>query len=215
MDEQPDIVSSGPRWNRGARWRGLGRGVRWPGLGRGSWITIGLLAVLLACLGVTISLALQVARQGDTIGQLHAALANARRSAPADTVLPAVADSAAYTLPDAGDGSFSVVAVAVRPTPGSAVLTWLFVYAQHARPGERYGVLKDSCGGQNIIQSDLADGTADSDGNLTIVVPNLAVSSHAGDWIQVYRWADGASLGGIQGPLTGRGGTTFRSAPQC
>jgi hypothetical protein len=206
MDEQPDIVSSGPR---------RGHGVRWPGPGRCGWIAIGLLAVLLACLGVITSLALQVAHQHDTIDGLHAALQRAGQPAPATAALPTVSDAAVYTLPDAGDGSFSVVAVAVRPRPASAARIWLFVYARHARPGQRYGLLEDTCGGQYITQQDLADGTADQDGNLAIVAPDLAISNQAGDWIQVYRWADGTSLGGIQGPLTGRGATTFRSVPAC
>lgn len=206
MDEQLDIVSSGPR---------RGGGFRWPGLGRGGWTAIGVLAVLLACLAAITSLALQVARQHDTINDLHAALQRAGRQAPATAVLPTVSDSAAYTLPDAGDGSFSVIAVAVQPRPGSAARTWLFVYARHVHPGQRYGLLEDTCNGQYITPSDLADGTADQDGNLTIVAPNLAISNQAGDWIQVYRWADGTSLGGIQGPLTGRGAATFRSVPAC
>ena len=52
---------------------------------------------------------------------------NARQPAPAAAALPAIEASVAYTLPDAADGSFSVVAVSIRPKPGSAVLTWLFV----------------------------------------------------------------------------------------
>jgi hypothetical protein len=31
----------------------------------------------------------------------------------------------------------------------------------------------------------------------------------------VYRWQDGVTLGGIQGPLIGHGAKTFRSAPTC
>jgi hypothetical protein len=108
-----------------------------------------------------------------------------------------------------------VVAVGIRPKPGSAVLTWLFVYARHAHPGERYGLLQATCKGQRVTTSDLADGTADQDGNLTIVAPNLALTPQAGAWIEVYRWADGTALGGIQGPPIGRGATTFRSAPTC
>lgn len=206
MDEQLDILSSGPRRGHGARWTGPGR--------RG-WITIGVLAALLACLGVITSLALQLAHQHDTINGLHAAMQRAGHQAPATPALPIVSDSVAYTLPDADDGSFSVVAVAVQPTPGSAARIWLFVHARHARPGQRYGLLEDTCKGQYIAPSDLADGSADQEGNLTIVAPDLAIGNQAGDWIQVYRWADGTSLGGIQGPLTGRGATTFRSVPAC
>jgi hypothetical protein len=206
MDEELDIVSSRPRWGHGA-W--------WPGPGRSGWIAILVLGGVLACLGLTISLALQVAHQNDTINRLHAALRNARQPAPAAAALPAIEASAAYPLPDTADGSYSVVAVGIRPKPGSAVLTWLFVYARHAHPGERYGLLQATCKGQHVTTSDLADGTADQDGNLTIVAPNLALTPQAGAWIEVYRWADGTALGGIQGPPIGRGATTFRSAPTC
>jgi hypothetical protein len=206
MGEEPDIVSSGPRWGNGA-W--------WPGPGRRGWITILLLGGILACLGLTISLALQVAHQNDTINQLHAAVRNARQPAPVTAALPTIEASVAYTLPDTADGSYSVVAVGVRPKPGSAVLTWLFVYARHAHPGELYGLFQATCIGQHVIRSYLAAGTADQDGNLTIVAPNRAISPQAGAWVEVYRVADGAVLGGIQGPPIGRGATTFRSAPTC
>jgi hypothetical protein len=63
--------------------------------------------------------------------------------------------------------------------------------------------------------SHLADATADQDGNLTIVAPNLASNVQEGEWVEVYRWADGTALGGIQGPPLGRGATTFRDAPTC
>lgn len=206
MDEELDIVSSGPRW---------GQGARWPGPGRSGWIAILLLGGVLACLGLTISLALQVAHQNDTINKLHAALRNAPQSAPAAAVLPTIEASVVYTLPDTAGGSYSVVAVGIRPKPGSAVLTWLFVYARHASPGERYSLLQATCRGQHITMSDLADGIADQDGNLTMVARNFAISPHAGAWVEVYRWADGTALGGIQGPPIGRGATTFRSAPTC
>jgi hypothetical protein len=207
MDEQPDIVSSGPRRRYGARW---------PGDGRGGWITIVALVVLLAFVGVTVSLALLVAHRDDTINDLRAAARSARPSAPAAAALPSVSGSAMFTLPDAAGGSFSVVAVAVRPEPGSAPVTWLFVYGRHVQPGERYGLLEDTCGGQYITEYDLANGTADRSGDLTIVAPNLAIDPRAADvWVMVYRWEDGASLGGIEGPLTGGGAKTFRSTPQC
>jgi hypothetical protein len=206
MDEQPDIVSSGPRQRRSARWHGPGRG---------GWIAIFVL-VLVGCLVVTTRLALLVAHRDDTISDLRAALRDARHPAPAAMALPAVSASAMFTLPDVGGGSFSMVAAAVRPDPGSATLTWLFVYGQHAVPGERYGVIEDTCGGQYVAAYDLADGTADREGDLTIVAPNLAVSPHASDvWVLLYRWGDGAPLGGIQGPLTGNGAKTFRSTPPC
>jgi hypothetical protein len=206
MDVEPDIVSSGPRW---------GHGARWPGPGRRGWITILVLGGLLACLGLTISLALQVAHQNDMINNLHAVVRDTRQPAPVTAALPTIEASVAYALPDTADGSYSVVAVGIRPKPGSAVLTWLFVHARHAHPGARYGLLQATCKGQHAITSDLAYGTADQDGNLTIVAPNLAITPQAGAWVQVYRGADGTALGGIQGPPIGRGATTFRSTPTC
>jgi len=161
-------------------------------------------------------LALLVAHRDDTINDLRAALRDAGRPAPAAVALPAVSASAMFTLPDVGGGSFTVVAAAVRPDSGSATLTWLFVYGRHAIPGERYGLIEDTCGGQYVAEYDLADGTADRQGDLTIVAPNLAVSPQAPDVrVVLYRWEDGAPLGGIQGPLTGSGAKTFRSAPPC
>jgi hypothetical protein len=207
VDGQPDILSFGPRRRRGARW---------PSPGRGRWIAIFVLAVLLACLGVTVSLAVLVAHRDDTINDLRTALRNARHPAPATAAPPAVSGSAMFSLPDAAGGSFSVVAVAVRPEPGSAALTWLFVYGRHANPGERYGLLSDTCGGQYVAAYDLAEGTADRKGDVTIVAPNLDISSTALDvWILVYRLADGTPLGGVLGPLTGNGAKTFRSVPPC
>jgi hypothetical protein len=206
MDEQPDILSSGPRRRRSARRHGPGRS---------GWIAIFML-VLLGCLVVTVSLALLVAHRDDTINDLRAALRDAGRPAPAAVALPAVSASAMFALPDVGGGSFSVVAAAVRPDPGSAALTWLFIYGRHAIPGERYGVIEDTCGGQYVAAYNLADGTADRQGDLTIVAPNLAVSPQAPDvWILLYRWGDGTPLGGIEGPLTGSGAKTFRSTPPC
>ena len=207
MDGQPDILSSGPQWRRGARW---------PRPSRGGWIAIFVLAVLLACLGVTVNLALLAAHQHDTIDHLRAALRNTPQPAPATAAPPAVSGSATFWLPDAGGGSFSVVVVAVHPGPGSAALTWLVVYGQHANPGQRYGLLSDTCGGQYVAAYDLAEGTADRNGDLTIVATNLDINPQAPDaWILVYRWADGTPLGGVQGPLTGNGARTFRSVPPC
>jgi hypothetical protein len=207
MDGQPDILSSGSQWRPGARW---------PRPSRGGWIAIFVFAVLLACVGVTVSLALHVAHQDGTIDQLRTALRNAPHPAPATAALPAVSGSATFRLADAAGGSFSVVVVAVRPEPGSAALTWLFVYGQHADPGQRYGVLSDTCGGQYVAAYDLAEGTADRNGDLTIVAPDLNINPRAPDvWILVYRWADGTPLGGVQGPLTGNGAKTFQSAPPC
>jgi hypothetical protein len=206
MDGQPEILSSGPQWRRGARW---------PRPSRRGWIAIFVLAVL-ACLGATVSLALIVAHQNDTIGRLRTEVRNASHPAPATAALPAVSGSATFRLPGAAGGSFSVVVVAVRPKPGSAPLSWLFVYGQHASPGQRYGLLSDTCGGQYVAAYDLAEATADQHGNLTIVAPNLDINPRApGVWILVYRLADGAPLGGVQGPLTGSGARTFQSAPRC
>ena len=115
-----------------------------------------MLAVLLACLGVTVSLAVLVTHRDDTINDLRTALRNARHPAPATAAPPAVSGSAVFSLPDAAGGSFSVVVVAVRPQPGSAALTWLFVYGRHANPGERYGLLSDTCAGQYVAAYALA-----------------------------------------------------------
>jgi len=209
MDEQPDILSSGPQSDRG---------IRWPRPSRRGWIAIFAIAVLLALLGVTVSLALRVAHQDDTISQLRTALRNAPApaAAPATAASPAVSGSAVFTLPGGADGSFSVVAVAVRAKPGSAPVTWLFVYGQHVSPGQRYGLLSDTCGGQYVAAYGVAAGTADRNGDLTIVAPNLDINPQAADvWIQLYQWADGTPLGGVQGPLTGSGARTFRSTPSC
>jgi hypothetical protein len=206
MDGQPEILSSGPQWRRSARW---------PRPSRRGWIAIFVLAVL-ACLGATVSLALLVAHQDDTIDHLRTVVRNASHPAPATAALPSVSGSATFRLPAAAGGSFSVVVVAVRPEPGSAALSWLFVYGQHASPGQRYGLLSDTCGGQYVAAYDLAEGTADQNGDLTIVAPNLDINPRApGVWILVYRLADGAPLGGVQGPLTGNGARTFQSAPRC
>jgi hypothetical protein len=216
-DEQLDALSFGPRRDRGARWPG-GRGTR------GGWIAIVMIAILLAGTGTAIYLALLVARQDHTIDGLRADLRSTARQTPAAAalggsgvgpVLPVDAGSAMFTLPEAG-GPLSVVAAAVRPRPGSAALTWLFVYDLHADPGARYGLLEGTCGGQYVTASDLADGTADRQGDLTIVAPNLAISSQASDvWILVYRSVDGVTIGGIQGPLVGGGAKTFRTTPPC
>jgi len=81
------------------------------------------------------------------------------------------------------------------------VLTWLVVDGRHAAPGERYGVLEGTCGGGPGTASDLADGTADTHGNLTILAADLAIDPRApGVWIMVYRGKGREPLGGIQGP---------------
>ena len=209
MDGQPDVVSFEPRPRR-RDW--------WPKAGRGGRIVIVL--VLLACLGVITSLALVVADRDHTITGLRTALRNSRHQAPATAagpaLLPADADSAMFRLPDTALGSFSVVAVAVRARSGSAPVTWLFVYGQHADPGQRYGLLEGTCGGQYVTASDLAEGVADRRGDLTITAQDLAIGPQSpGAWVMLYRWKDGAPLGGVQGPLTGIQAKTFRSAPPC
>jgi hypothetical protein len=206
MDGQPDIVSSGTQRRPGARW---------PGPGRRGWTAI-LTVALLACLSVIISLALLVAQRDETISDLRAAVQQARHPAPASATASAVVGSAAFRLPDAAGGSFSVVAVGIRATPGSAPVTWLFVYGQHAQPGARYGLIEDTCGGQYVAAYDVAHGTADRAGDVTIVATDLAISPVASDvWIMLYRWDDGAPLGGVQGPLTGNGARIFRSTAPC
>jgi hypothetical protein len=195
------------------------RGIGWPRIGRPGRIVTLALVVLLASLGAVTFLALRVTHQDDTIHGLRAELRSAGHGTPvtaAGAALPVDSASAWFTLPDAGGGSLSVVAAAVRPRPGSTALTWLFVSGRHADPGARYGLLEGTCGGQFVTASDLADGTADRTGNLTIVAPNLPISSQASDvWILVYRWEDGVTLGGIQGPLIGAGARTFRTTPPC
>ena len=178
-----------------------------------------MIVILLAGTGTAAYLALLVGRQDHTIAGLRADLRSTARSATASgssgAVLPVEAGSAMFSLPQPG-GPLSVVAADLRPAPGSAPLTWLFIYDQHAEPGQRYGLLEGTCGGQFVTSSDLADGTADRQGDLTIVAPNLTISSQASDvWILVYRWVDGTTLGGIQGPLVGGGARTFRTTPPC
>jgi hypothetical protein len=215
-------VSFGPRPSRGHRVRGRWVRGRWGrgGWGRGGSVAILVVAVLLGGLGA--ALGLLVAHQDDTIHDLRAALRSARQpaSVAAETgsqaALPAESGSALFTVPDSTGGSLAVVAAAVRPRPGEAALTWLYIYDRHAEPGARYGLLEGTCGGQYVTASDLADGTADRAGDLTIVAPNLPISARAADvWVLVYRWQDGVTLGGIQGPLIGNGARTFRSGPPC
>jgi len=214
MDEQPDILSSGPQWRPA---------VRWPRPGRTRWIAIAALGIVLASLVVTTYLAYLLAQRDHTISDLRTALGTARQQSSAQSSasaagaagpdLPAVSGNAVFTLPG---GSFSVVAMAVGPRPGSAPLTWLLVYGRHASPGERYGLFEGTCGGQYIASSDLADATADQDGDVTLIAPNLEISPRAADvWVIVYRWADGVPLGGVQGPLTGSGAKIFHSTAPC
>ncbi len=213
-DEQPDILSSGPRERARRRlpWP-------WPWPGRAGPVTLAALGCLLACLGALAYLALQVGQRDTTIGQLRAAVRAARHSASsaaARHALPGYSGSANLTFPDKSGGSFSMVVAAVRPRPGSGPLTWLFVYGQHADPGQRYGLLGDTCGGEYVAPVDWADGTADRQGDLTIVAPNLSIAPRDPNlWIVVYRLDDGTTLGGVKGPLLGGGSKTFGSAPPC
>jgi hypothetical protein len=200
MDEQADLVSFGPRPQRPRRGPRLGSRAR-----------TAMILILVACLGVIACLALLVVHRDDTITSLRAALRDTRPPAPAATA--ELSGSAVFTLPGTARGSYAMVAVAVRARPGSSPHTWLFVYGQHADPGQRYGLLEGTCGGQYVTPSDLADGVADRSGNLAITVPDLVLGP--GDWFLLYRWQDGVPLGGVQGPVTGGGARTFRSAPLC
>jgi hypothetical protein len=203
MDGQADVLSFGSGRRRGG-WQPGWRG----------WVAVAVLGVLAAGAYLT----LLVAHRDGTIDDLHAALRQARQPAAtaAQPGLPVESGSALSTFPDGAAGSFSMVTAAVRPKPGSAALTWLFVYGQHASPGQRYGLLEGTCGGQFVTASDLADGTADRRGDLTIVAPNLEISANDSDvWVLVYRLEDGVTLGGIQGPLIGNGAKAFRTTPPC
>ena len=170
-----------------------------------------MILLLVACLGVIACLTLLVVHRDDTITSLRAALRDTRPPAPAAAA--GLSGSAVFTLPGTARGSYAMVAVAVRARPGTSPRTWLFVYGQHADPGQRYGLLEGTCGGQYVTPSDLADGVADRSGNLAITVPDLVLGP--GDWFLLYRWQDGVPLGGVQGPLTGGGARTFTSAPAC
>ena len=173
-----------------------------------------MILALVACLGVIACLALLVVHRDDTVARLRAALRDTRRPAPA--AVAELSGIATFALPGAARGSFSMVAVAVRAQPGSAPLTWLFVYGLRAGPGQHYGLLEGTCGGQYVTASDLADGTADQGGNLMITVPGLSVNPQAPDvWFLLYRWRDGAPLGGVQGLLAGPEARIFRSTPPC
>jgi hypothetical protein len=207
MDEQQDSLSFGAERRRVVRWRRPSRG---------GWIVMAVSAVLLACLGAVVSLELLVAHQNDTIAGLRTELRNALHAGAAAEMQPRVSASATYSLPEVAGAFFSVVVVAVRPSSSSAAVTWLIVSGQHADPGQRYGVISDTCGGQYVAAYDLAEGTADRNGEVTIVAPNLDIDPHAPDvWIMLYRLADGEPLGGVKGPLTGLGAKRFKSAPPC
>ena len=219
MDGQPEILSSGrERPGRRPRWPWSAGGG--PSAGPAAVIALG---VLLACLGGLAYTATLVTHRDKTIDDLRAALRVARAktrdsqsSATRESAPPVYSGSAILAFPDKSGGSFSVVAAAVRPGPGSGPLTWLFVYGKHAAPGARYGLLGGTCGGQYVAPVDWADGTANRNGDLTIVAPDLAIEPQDPKlWILVYRLKNGVTLGGITGPFIGGGSKTFRSAPPC
>ena len=67
-----------------------------------------------------------------------------------------------------------------------------------------------------MAATDLAEGVADRRGDVTITAQDPAIIPQSpGAWVMLYRWRDGAPLGGVEGPLTGRAAKTFRSAPPC
>lgn len=198
MDEQPDIVSSGP------------------GPRHSAWIVF--TVVLLVLLGVISGLAVTVVHRDSTIASLHQALHQAQQRTQRATAAPAQltgAFSAVFALPSVRLGSYAIGVAAVRAQPGSAELTWIFVYGQHAQPGQSYGLLQGRCGGQFVTPTDLANGTADRNGDLTIEAPDPDVSLTASDiYLQLYRLDDGTPLGGVRGPLVS-GAQTFVSKPSC
>lgn len=109
-----------------------------------------------------------------------------------------------------------MVVAAGRPRTGPGAVTWLFVYGQHAQPGERYGLLGGTCGGQYIAPVDWADATANRRGDLTILVSDPPIALQDPNlWIVVYQQQDGETLGGIQGPLIGGGDKAFTSTAPC
>jgi hypothetical protein len=206
MDGQPEILSSGPR-------------DRWPRFGTGRRVTAAALAVLLlACLGALAYTAVQLTQRDSTIHELRARLraTQQRATAARSAGLPDVSGSTMTALPGTAGGAFSVVAAAIRPRPGAAPLTWIFVYGRHATPGARYSLLDGTCGGQYVTPADAAQGTADRHGDLTIVAPNLPLGArdHAA-WVLVYRASDGVTLGGLRGPFLGGHPVPFRTSPPC
>jgi hypothetical protein len=186
-----------------------GPGPRRPG--RRGWIAIFLAGALVTSLGVSLGLTRlgtphePAASTASRAARTAASPAVVARPAISATVVarPYISATAVYALPGATKNAFSVVVLAVRPSPDSAPRTWLFVYGRDIHPGQRYGLLEDTCGGHQR-------------GYLTIVARNLDISPTASDvWILLYRQEDGVSMGGVQGPLTGQGARTFRSVPRC
>jgi hypothetical protein len=206
MDGEPEILSAG-------------RGGRWTGPGRGRPVTVVLAVLLLSCLTGLAVTAAQLAHRDAIIHELRAAARAAGRqpsAAAGSTALPAASGSALSSFPDATTGTFSMLATAIRPRPGAAPLTWLFVYTRHATPGARYSLLDGTCGGQYVTPADAAQGVADSRGDLTIVAPNLPLGARdASAWVLVYRASDGVTLGGLRGPFIGGHPVPFRTSPPC
>jgi hypothetical protein len=238
MDEQPDIVSSGSEWRPSDErrltneWRlsdqrrgssptepsptepspgssspaapGLsGPGPRRPG--RRGWIAIFLAGALVTSLGVSLGLT--------RLGTPHEPAASTASRAARTAASPAVVARPAISATVVARPYISATAVYALP---GATKNAFSVYGRDIHPGQRYGLLEDTCGGQYVTASDVADGTADQRGYLTIVARNLDISPTASDvWILLYRQEDGVSMGGVQGPLTGQGAKTFRSVPRC
>ena len=183
-------------------------------------MTVVLFAVLLvACLAGLAVTAAQLAHRDSVIHALRAAAQSARRqhgAAAGGGALPVVSGTALSSFPDRAAGTFSMLATAIRPRPGAAPLTWLFVYGRHATPGARYSLLDGTCGGQYVTPAAAAQGVADRQGNLTIVAPNLPLGARdRGAWVLVYRASDGVTLGGLRGPFIGGRPAPFRTTPPC
>jgi hypothetical protein len=181
-------------------------------------VTAVLAVLLLSCLAGLAVTAAQLAHRDSVIHELRAAARAARQHRPAagSAALPAASGSAVSSFPDSTAGTFSMLAAAIRPRPGTAPLTWLFVYGRHATPGASYELLDGTCGGQYVTPAAVAQGTADRRGNLTIVAPNLPLSARdRSTWVLVYRASDGITLGGLRGPFIGGRPVPFRTTPPC
>lgn len=205
MDGRPDILAAGPG-DHGRRWHG------WQGRAGRLLAVLALVLLLLAAAGYPGLLAV---RRGHTIDHLRALLWTVQRR-QSGSPLPAAAGSAIHTFPDGSRSSFTMVAAAIRPAPRAGALTWLFLYGQHLTPGQRYGLLGGTCGGEYVTPTDWADGIADAQGDITIVAPDLPVAAQDHNvWALVYQVGNGITLGGIKGPFIGGRATVFRSLPSC
>jgi hypothetical protein len=205
MEEQPEIVSFG-RPDDGRR--PPRRSDRpWP------WFWL----IIVACLIVVIvQLATTTTRRDATISQLQSRLRAAAGShaGPVLAAQGAVA-TAVHSFPDGEHGSFSMFVVAVGGRPGAAPSLVLYVQGR-ATPGQRYGLQGGQCRGQYVTPTYWTEATADSRGNLTIVgqqVPGLPTDQDL--YVLVSALENGATLGGIMGPLTGTGAIPFRTIPPC